>query len=183
VLSLDAITPHRCSAADRKEKPMLRLRAPSPALVVAVIALFVALSGTAVAAGVVPMAKRALFANNAGKLQGKSVRQIAALPGPASTLAGMRPEDIAELTGPASTASSLVSTASVPFALAPEEEKDVSAQCPSGAKALSGGYTTGNPVLGVRTRPTADGSGWTVYLVNLSDVASATGNVVAVCLR
>jgi len=33
---------------------------PSPALVVALLALFVSLSGTAVAAGVVPLAKRAL---------------------------------------------------------------------------------------------------------------------------
>jgi hypothetical protein len=162
---------------------MLRLRAPTPALVVAVIALFVALSGTAVAAGVVPMAKRALFANNAGKLQGKSVRQIAALPGPASTLAGMRPEDIAEIAGPASTASSLVSTVSVPFALAPSEQKDFSAQCPSGAKALSGGYTTPGDVLGFDTRPTPDGAGWTIYLFNASSSASATGNLTAVCLR
>jgi hypothetical protein len=162
---------------------MLRLRAPSPALVVAVIALFVALSGTAVAAGVVPLAKRALFAKNAGKLQGKSVRQIAALPGPASTLAGMRPEDIAEIPGPATSASSLVSTASVPFVLAPGEEKDFSAQCPSGTKAVSGGYTTPNAVAGFDTRPTADGAGWTTYLVNLSTSASATGNLTAVCLR
>ena len=60
---------------------MKRFRYPSPALVVAVLALFVSLSGTAVAAGVVPMAKKALFANNAGKLQGKTLQQVAALPG------------------------------------------------------------------------------------------------------
>ena len=82
----------------------LRLRAPSPALVIAIIALFVSLSGTAVAAGVVPMAKRALFANNAGKLQGKSARQIAALPGPATSLEGLKAEDIAGMPSPATTA-------------------------------------------------------------------------------
>ena len=38
---------------------------PSPALVIAVLALFVSLSGTAVAAGVVPLAKRALSADKA----------------------------------------------------------------------------------------------------------------------
>jgi hypothetical protein len=148
-----------------------------------VIALFVALSGTAVAAGVVPMAKRALFANNAGKLQGKSARQIAAIPGPASSLGGMSAEDIAEMSGPASTASSLVSTVSVPFALAPAEDKDFSAQCPSGTKAISGGYTTPNVVAGLDTRPTADGSGWVIYLVNASSSSSATGSLTAVCLR
>ena len=47
---------------------MIRKRLPSPALVIAVLALFVALSGTAVAAGIVPLAKRALVADNAKKL-------------------------------------------------------------------------------------------------------------------
>lgn len=162
---------------------MFKLRRPSPALVVAVVALFLSLSGTAVAAGVVPLAKRALFANNAGKVQGKSVRQIAALPGPATTLRGMSPDDLAEIPSPATTASELVSSSSVPFALAPGEEKDFSAQCPSGAKAVSGGFTTPNVVLAADSRPTADGAGWTLYLMNLSGSASATGQVQVVCLR
>ncbi len=143
---------------------MLKSRRLSPALVIALVALFVSMSGTAVAAGVVPLAKRALFANNAGKLQGKSVRQISALPGPAST------------------AASLVSSASSPFSLAPEEEKDFSAQCPAGAKAVSGGFTSPNVVLASDTHPTSDGAGWTVYLINLSASASAAGNVQAVCV-
>ena len=52
---------------------------PSPALVVAVLALFVSLSGTAVAAGVVPLAKRALSADNAKKLEGQTAAAIASL--------------------------------------------------------------------------------------------------------
>jgi hypothetical protein len=164
---------------------MLKLRRPSPALVVALLALFISLSGTAVAAGV-PLAKRALFANNAGKLQGRSPAQIAAIPGPATYLNGMRAEDIVEQAagqaGPASTASGLVSVVSAPFALAPGEEKDFSAGCPGNAKALSGGFTTPNTVLATDTRPTSDGRGWTLYLINLSDTVSATGNVQAVCL-
>lgn len=162
---------------------MLKLRRPSSALVVALVALFVSLSGTAVAAGVVPMAKRALFANNAGKLQGKTARQVAALPGPATSLEGLQAEDIAEMPGPASTAASLVSSASSPFALAPDEEKDFSAQCPAGAKAVSGGFTSPNVVLSADSRPTADGAGWTLYLVNMSSSLSATGNVQVICVR
>lgn len=56
----------------------------SPALAVALIALFVSLGGTAVAAGIVPLAKRALTADkakqadNARRLGGKTVAQIAA---------------------------------------------------------------------------------------------------------
>jgi hypothetical protein len=161
----------------------MHLRRPSPALVVALVALFMSISGTAVAAGVVPVAKRALFANNAGKLQGRSAKQVAALPGPATYLNGLTAEDIAGMPSPATTASGLVTTGSAPFALAPGEQKDFSAQCPGGAKAISGGFTSPNVVLAADTRPNAGGNGWTLYLMNLDDSASATGNVQVVCLN
>ena len=144
---------------------MLNLRRPSPALVVAVIALFVALSGTAAAAGVVPLAKKALFAKNAAKLQGKTAAQVAAIPGPART------------------AAALVSTASTAFSLAPSEEKDVGIQCDSGAKAVSGGFTTPNAVIAADTRPSVDGTGWAIYLINLSSTQGASGTADAVCLH
>ena len=67
-------------------------RMPSPALVIAVAALFVSLGGTAVAAGVVPLAKRALVADTAKKLGGQTPAQLTAAaakqPGPASSAAG-----------------------------------------------------------------------------------------------
>jgi hypothetical protein len=63
---------------------MKGVRLPSPAMVVAMLALLVALSGTAVAAGIVPKAKVAL---NALKLQGKTAAQVAAL-APAPTSVG-----------------------------------------------------------------------------------------------
>jgi hypothetical protein len=55
------------------------MKRPSPALVVGAIALFVALGGTAgaVATGTVPLAKRALAADNARKLDGLTATQIA----------------------------------------------------------------------------------------------------------
>ena len=149
----------------QKEDSMKRFRYPSPALVVAVLALFVSLSGTAVAAGVVPMAKKALFANNAGKLQGKTLQQVAALPGPSSK------------------AATLVSVSSTPFSLGVSEERDFTVQCASGAKAISGGYTSPNTVLGFDSRPSPDGAGWGMYLVNLSNSAAGAGTVYAVCLR
>ena len=43
---------------------MFKLRLPSPAMVIACVALLVSMSGTAIAAS--PVVKRALFANNAG---------------------------------------------------------------------------------------------------------------------
>jgi hypothetical protein len=150
------------NGVNSKEDDMMRIRPPSPALVVALLALFISLSGTAIAAGIV---SRAQFANNAGKLQGKTVKQIAAMPGPAKT------------------AASLVSTSSTPFSLGPDGDQDVTVRCAAGAKAISGGYTTPNGVLAMDTRPSPNGAAWSIYLVNLSNSEAASGSVEAVCLK
>ena len=56
---------------------MKRFRLPSPAMAVAVLALFIALGGTSFAAvEIVPLAKRALVANNALKLNGQTLADI-----------------------------------------------------------------------------------------------------------
>jgi len=64
----------------------MRSRLVVPAFVLALIALFVALTGGAVAAGIVPLAKHALTAGtatNALKLGGKTPTQVkASLRGP-----------------------------------------------------------------------------------------------------
>jgi hypothetical protein len=65
---------------------MHKISKPTPAFVLAVVALFVALGGTAVAAS--PIVKRALFADNAGKLQGKSAAALVKL---AASKASTRP--------------------------------------------------------------------------------------------
>jgi hypothetical protein len=80
---------------------------PSPALAVAMLSLLVALTGTAVASGVVPVATRALNADNADnakKLQGKTSAQLVGLASAKSQLAddathlqGKSPEDIVSL--------------------------------------------------------------------------------------
>src|SRR5262245_1885090 len=65
----------------QKEGEMKRFELGGPALTVACVALFVALSGGAVAATVVPIAKHALTADtatNAKKLGGKTPAQIKA---------------------------------------------------------------------------------------------------------
>ena len=140
-----------------------RIPHPSPALVVALLALFVALSGTAVAAGIVPRAK---LADNATKLQGKTPTQVAALAPAPSSLAGY------------------LTVKSAAWTLAPSASGDFSAACDPGQKAVGGGYD--NPQgdgLSLDTRPTPDGSGWRVYLLNFSSTAGASGSIYAVCLR
>ncbi len=55
-------------------------------MAIALIALFFALGGigTAATTAIVPLAKRALSADNAKKLEKKSLSEVAAMPGPAT---------------------------------------------------------------------------------------------------
>jgi hypothetical protein len=148
---------------------MLSKFRPSPALVVALIALFVALGGTAVAAG--PIVKRALLADNAMKLQGK----------PLAAVVQQAAAEGAKLPGPASTAAGLVSTKSTSASLTPDGEGEYAASCDAGQKVISGGYSTSGPVISFDSRPTSDTT-WTVYLANLSQANASNISVYAVCL-
>jgi hypothetical protein len=144
-----------------RRKRMFKLRLPSPAIVIACVALLVSMSGTAIAAS--PVVKRALFANNAGKLQGKSSVEIAGLPGPASTAAG------------------LLSTKTMAESLGPDSGREFTIGCDAGKKIVSGGYSTTGSVLPFDSRPTSETT-WGMFLANLSSSQGATVTVYAVCL-
>ena len=147
-------------------------RMPSPALVLSVAALFVSLSGTAIAAGVVPpLAKRALVADNAMKVGGQTPAAI-------QTAAARQP-------GPASSAAGLVTVKTAPWSMAPDGHSDTAVMCDAGQKAIGGGYDDpGGYAYAWDTRPTGDGAGWRVH-VDLSERAPSqqSGLVYAVCLR
>lgn len=172
----------------------------SPATVLASIALLVSLSGTAIAAGAVPLAKKALFANNAGKLQGKTAAQVAALPGPATTLDGKTADeiaatpgpattlegkslaDVAAIPGPASTAAGLVTIGTAAFSVAAGAQGDRSVPCPAGSNVVAGGWTTNDNVLGADSWPSS-ATAWTIYLINLSSSQAASGTLYAICVK
>jgi hypothetical protein len=146
-------------------------------MVVALIALFVALSGSAVAAGVVPLAKRALSADNAKKLQGFTAAQIAT----ASAVAGSR------LPGPASSAAGLVDVHSGTFSLAAatatsSPNQTFAVACPAGEKAISGGYSSNFNVQGADNAISPDGGTFNVLLINF-DTNPANGVTYVVCLK
>jgi hypothetical protein len=145
---------------------------PSAALVVAMIALFVALGGTAgaVVTAAVPLAKRALVADNAKKLSGQTASQLVS--------------QAAAAPGPASTAASLVSVKTAPFALSANGQGSFTATCDAGQKAIAGGYA--NPVgtaFSVDTGPTSDGTGWSIYLLEGTGSGVAAGLIQAICLK
>jgi len=149
-------------------------------LVTALIALFVALGGTAGASeqATVPLAKRALVADNAKKLNGLTANQL----GGAVVTVALKESPAGPR--PASTAAALVVVKTVPFAVGPEAEQVVTATCDAGTKAIGGGFTnpTSALVLSAGSFPTTDGAGWTEDLVNV-DSSAASGNVVVTCLK
>ena len=146
-------------------------RMPSPALVIAVAALFVSLGGTAVAAGVVPLAKRALVADTAKKLGGQTPAQLTAA--------------AAKQPGPASSAAGLVTVKTSPWSMAADGHTDVTVMCDAGQKVVGGGYDDpGGYAYAWDTRPTGDGTGWRVHTDLSKDAPSQqTGAVYAMCLR
>ena len=160
-----------------------KLRLPSPAMAVALAALFVALGGTAVAAGVPALAKRALVADNAKKLGGKTSAQLLATANTAAKAAAQSAAaGVAQQPGPASTAAGLVTVKTAPFNLGGNGEGDFTAACDAGQKAVGGGFD--NPagvVLSIDSRPGPDGASWKVYL--FAGSSGGSGNIYVVCLR
>jgi hypothetical protein len=130
-------------------------------MVVALFALFLSLGGVAVAAGVVPLAKRALVADNAKKLGGKTPAQLQ--PG---TVAG------------------LVALRSANWSLSPGQADAFTAPCANREKVVGGGYDhASGDVLALDSRPAPDATGWKVNLESLSPTSAAAGAVYAICVR
>jgi hypothetical protein len=154
------------------------IKRPSPAFVVAMIALFVGLGGTAgaVATQAVPLAKRALVAENAKKLGGQTsaqlttravqqaVRQASAAPGPASTASGLIV--VKTQTG------QIPAGGGAPFQVV----------CDAGQKVMGGGFSSDQLVLGLDSYPSNDTT-WSLFLANLNETAPANLSVYATCLR
>jgi hypothetical protein len=148
---------------------MSKLRLPNPALVLAMLTLLVALGGTAVAA--TPIVKRALLANNALKLQGKT---LAAVVEQSAAAGAQRP-------GPASSAAGLVSQKTAASSIAPQAEGEFGVSCDAGQKVLSGGFSASGTVIAFDSRPTNETT-WSIYLANLSSSAASSVSVYAVCI-
>ncbi len=128
-------------------------------MAVALLALFVALTGTAIAAA--PPVKQALFAKNAGKLQGKTAKQVAAMPGPASTMM------------------KTLSFRTADFALAADDERDISINCLRG-RAVSGGFSSPGTVTATDSR-LSDPQTYSVYVVNGSETQATSVNLQVLC--
>ncbi len=176
-----------------------RMRRPSPAMVVAMVALFSALGGYATAATAVPLAKRALLADNAKKalvaenakkLGGQSPAQLVqAASAKAENAATAAVQEAAlaaaALPGPASTIAGLVTIKTVSWSIAPGEDADVTVPCDVGQKAISGGWE--DPAgwgHSWDSRPAPDGAGWRTWItVGSGAPGQQVGTVYAICVK
>lgn len=191
-------------------------RRPSPTLVVAMLALFVALCGSAgaVVTAAVPLAKRALVAdkakfattaktanvaklankaktattattattaNNALALNGQSSTELIA----SATAAGAQAALVLTPAGarPSTTAAALVSVKQIQVPLLGDEDKGFTVTCDAGQRALGGGFSSNDSLVGIASFPENDGTGrsWHVRILNL-DGTPATADVYATCL-
>jgi hypothetical protein len=175
----------------REEKRMSRkLRLPSPALAVALAALFVALSGTAVAAGVPALAKRALtadkakVADNAKKLGGQTSAQLLATANTAAKAAATAAGTAAaQQPGPASTAVGLVTIKTASAGQMPPGNaiRTIGIACDAGQKVIGGGMSSDGVIVTFDSYPNTDAS-WEVVIGNLGG-GTANVNVYAICLK
>ncbi|HEX4747561.1 MAG TPA: hypothetical protein VFU99_11850 [Gaiellaceae bacterium] len=155
-----------------------RMKRPTPAFVVALVALFFALGGTAgaIATQAVPLAKRALVADNAKKVGGQTAAQLAAAGVKAAQAAAAAP-------GPASTAASLVTTKTQTANIAADDAQLYKVSCDSGQKVIGGGFSSDGPIQEfVESRPENDTT-WSVGLINFDSSAGHAVTLYAVCIK
>jgi hypothetical protein len=163
---------------------MPKLRKPSPAMVIALVALFVATSGSAVAGSIVPLAKRALSADNAKHaLSADNAKKLATAA--SNAIVQQAVSQAAQAPGPASTAAGLISVKTATWTNNPASGNDFTVVCDAGSKAIAGGWEDPNGYSHPwDTRPTGDGTGWRVFVTTSSSAPGGqSGTVYAVCLK
>jgi hypothetical protein len=159
-----------------------RLKRPSPAFVIAMIALFVALGGTAgaVVTAAVPLAKKALLAENAKKLGGQTSAQIIASASAKGAQAALQQSPAGAR--PASSVVSLVTTKTGTGQISAGGAQSFSVACDAGQKVVGGGFSSDQVVLGFDSYPSNETT-WSFFLGNLNSSAAANVSLYASCVK
>ena len=179
----------------------LRFKKPSPALVIAVIALFVGLSGGAYAASKVGTNQLKAKSVTTGKIAGKSITsgKLAGKSVKTGKLAGQAVTE-SKLGDQSVTSSKLsdesvksdelgeINTRTETTTLAPQASGSVSVSCESGEKVVSGGLeaTPINLATNTGVLPSTDrkdNEGWTATGFNISNALNGELKVYAYCLE
>jgi hypothetical protein len=164
-----------------------RFTRPSPALVIALIALFVSLAGSAAATGVLVSSKEIRDGSIRGvDLANRTVAASKLLQGKGSgvdadKVDGLSSEQIAALAGPASSVAGLLTTRTANYSLGANDVGDFTVQCAPGEKVTGGGSSSFGDLFLLDSRPNTETS-WAVYVANMGD-QSAAFTVWAICAR
>ncbi len=123
-----------------------------------------------------PLAKRALVADNAKKLGGQTLGQLSAKAAQAAQAAAAAP-------GPASTAAGLVVTKSQAVGQMPPGTaiRPFSAACDAGSRVIGGGMSSDGAVVTFDSYPKSD-TEWEVVAGNFGS-GTANVSIYAICLR
>lgn len=158
-----------------------RIKRPSASFVVAMIALFVALGGTAgaVVTAAVPLAKKALVAENAKKLGGQTSAQITASAAAKGAQAALQQSPAGPR--PASSVAGLVTIKTASVQIAAEGVNGADVTCDSGAKVAGGGLSSDGAVVVIDSYPKSDTT-WSAGGLNLGS-APANTTVYAACVK
>jgi len=155
---------------------------PSPALVVSVLALFIALGGSAGAVTrAVPLAKRAFVADNAKKLNGLTATQL----GTASAVAAVRLTLAQSPPGarPASTATGVVSIKSSSLgSVGAGSGVGGTISCAPGEQVIGGGYNANYPLVVFQSYPIDSGT-WRFFFFNYTENTSPAVTIYASCVK
>jgi len=158
-----------------------RFKRPSPAFVVAMISLFVALGGTAgaVVNAAVPLAKKALVAENAKKLGGQTSAQITASAAAKGAQAALQQSPAGPR--PASSVAGLVTIKTLSVQVGPDDANGADVTCDSGSKVVGGGFSSDGAVLVIDSYPKSDTT-WSAGGLNIG-TAAANATVYAACAK
>jgi hypothetical protein len=184
----------------RPRKPRI-----TPALVISMLALFVALTAPGFAQNIVPLAKRALTADkaktaNTAKLANvaktanraktadtATTAQTANVAVDAQTLGGQSAAQIAATPGPASAIpSGALRIVSRGWSVQNEDDHTTErALCASNEKVVGGGWDQSSGVAyALKDQPLADASGWLLEMwAESGNNTPAQGSVWAICMR
>jgi hypothetical protein len=177
----------------------------TPSLVLAMIALFAALSTSGYAAQIVPLAKRALtadkaktantaklanlakVANTARSADTAATAQTANVAVDAQALGGLTAAQIAAMPGPANALSaSLFTVRTDSFELSQEGQiVGVTVNCQAGERAIAGGWAQEDGAAYVlQDSPTANSTGWRFVVWGASgNNLAAVGTIYAICAK
>jgi hypothetical protein len=145
------------------------------------IALFVALGGTAgaVVDAAVPLAKKALVAENAKKLGGQTSAQITASAAARGAQAALQQSPAGPR--PASSVAGLVTIKTQSVQIAAEDVNGADVTCDSGSKVVGGGLSSDGAVLVIDSYPKSDTT-WSAGGLNIGS-AAANATVYAACAK